>query len=134
MHDKDVVVVRKPAGIVTVPFDDGDKNTLCDLVRVTLRKLERDQGSPDLRVVQRLDKDSSGLLVFARNRNAERALQRQLRAHTLERRYLAIAHGGVTARTHETMLVRDRGDGLRGSWGRQRSRQGPAPELAKRAG
>jgi 23S rRNA pseudouridine1911/1915/1917 synthase len=131
--DRDLVVVRKPAGIATAPFERGERDTLVDLARVTLRRLEGGKGAPPLRVVQRLDKETSGLLVFARTRTAERHLQQQLRAHTTERRYLALVHGKARPGRHESMLVPDRGDGLRGSWGSRRGQRGEAPEGARRA-
>jgi 23S rRNA pseudouridine1911/1915/1917 synthase len=131
--DRDLVVVRKPAGIATAPFERGEKDTLVDLARVTLRRREGGKGSPPLRVVQRLDRQTSGLLVFARTRTAERHLQGQLRAHTVERRYLALVHGQPRPGRHESLLVRDRGDGLRGSWGSRRNHRKDAPESARRA-
>src|SRR5207237_10865031 len=68
-----------------------------------------------LRVVQRLDKETSGLVVFARTVDAERGLGRQFKAHTVVRRYLALVPGDVVPRTIRSNLVRDRGDGRRGS-------------------
>jgi 23S rRNA pseudouridine1911/1915/1917 synthase len=65
--------------------------------------------------VQRLDKETSGLLVFARTVLAERGLGGQFRKHTVLRRYLAVVPGTMEARTIATRLVRDRGDGRRGS-------------------
>jgi 23S rRNA pseudouridine1911/1915/1917 synthase len=133
--DADVVVVRKPAGVVTVPFEEGERDTLVDRVRALLARIDRGPGGerrdPMVGVVQRLDKDTTGALVFARTMRAKRALEEQLREHSVERRYLAIAHGDVTSGRHETALVQDRGDGLRGSWGRFRGHVGPAPESAK---
>src|SRR5262249_47465942 len=70
---------------------------------------------PRLRVVQRLDKETSGLVVFARSVLAERGLGKQFHAHTVIRRYLAIIPGYLSARRIATRLVRDRGDGRRGS-------------------
>jgi 23S rRNA pseudouridine1911/1915/1917 synthase len=55
------------------------------------------------------------LLVFARTLAAKRHLANQMRFHTVQRRYLAIAHGSVTRQTFRSRLVADRGDGLRGS-------------------
>ena len=66
-------------------------------------------------MVHRLDRDTSGLLVFARSADAERGLVQQFRRHTVHRRYIAVAHGDVQPQTIETYLVRDRGDGRRGS-------------------
>ena len=113
--DAHVVVVRKPAGIATVPFED-ERDTLDRLVQGLLRKTARPGTSvAPLGVVQRLDKDTSGLLVFARTTTAKRDLQQQLRVHSVHRRYLAIAHGSVASRTFRSFLVADRGDGRRGS-------------------
>lgn len=130
--DADVAVVRKPAGILTVPFERQDRDTLLALARVAIRRIDaarKSSPNPTLRAVQRLDKDTSGLVVFARNVNAQRHLQEQLAGHTVVRRYLAIAHGEVKAGTHESLLVPDRGDGLRGSW----NRWGTPPPTARQA-
>lgn len=136
--DADVIVVRKPAGVVTVPFEPGERDTLADRVRALLKRIEKSRDrerarDPMVGVVQRLDKDTTGLLVFARTMSAKRALEEQLRVHSVERRYAAIAHGTVHAGTIETDLVQDRGDGLRGSWGRFRHEPGPPPASAKHA-
>ncbi len=70
---------------------------------------------PMVRAVHRIDRETSGLLVFARTVPAERILAEQFRAHTTKRRYLAICVGRVEAGTIISNLVRDRGDGRRGS-------------------
>ncbi len=131
--DADVVVVRKPAGILTVPFERRDRDTLLALTRVALRRIERRRpgrgggaggprggagagANPTLRAVQRLDKDTSGLLVFARNVAAQRELQLQLARREVTRRYEALVHGAADDAVYDTWLVEDRGDGLRGSW------------------
>ncbi len=116
--DNDVGVVRKPAGLLTVPTDAGERDTLVERVRTELgygplRGVKRD--AIELGVVHRLDRDTSGLLVLARNFAAKRELSEQFRVHSVERVYLAIVHGVAVTRTYETMFVRDRGDGLRGS-------------------
>ncbi|MES1243741.1 MAG: pseudouridine synthase [Acidobacteriota bacterium] len=131
--DPEIAVVRKPAGILTVPFEREDRDTLLALARVAVRRMGRGSASPTLRAVQRLDKETSGLVVFARTINAQRHLQEQLSAHTVTRRYLAIAHGEVRDGVHESLFVPDRGDGLRGSWGRFRRERGAPPPTAKEA-
>jgi len=68
-----------------------------------------------LRAVHRLDKETSGLMVFARTPEAERKLGQQFRAHSIERRYLAVIRGRARLGRTETWLIRDRGDGRRGS-------------------
>jgi 23S rRNA pseudouridine1911/1915/1917 synthase len=117
-------VVRKPAGILTVPFDRGDRDTLLALARVAVRRREARQAAPGrkampnptVRAVQRLDRDTTGLVVFARSVAAQRDLQRQLAERTVTRRYEALVHGAARDATFDTWLVGDRGDGLRGSW------------------
>ena len=114
--DSHVVVVRKPSGIATVPYED-ERDTLDRVVQGLLRKTARPGTSvAPLGVVQRLDKETSGLIVFARTSAAKRGLQQQFREHTVHRRYLAIAHGALSGRNiSRSTLVKDRGDGLRGS-------------------
>jgi len=130
--DRDLVVVDKPAGMLSVPDEPGTKGTLADFTRALLRALGR---GPDaaLSVVHRLDRDTSGLIVLARTAEAKRRLAAQFRAHDIERVYHAIAHGDVEATRVETMLVMDRGDGLRGSFGHFRRPRGTPPADAKRA-
>jgi 23S rRNA pseudouridine1911/1915/1917 synthase len=65
--------------------------------------------------VHRLDKETSGLVVFARSVAAERHLGQQFRAHSTERCYLALVRGRAKPGQIESFLVRDRGDGRRGS-------------------
>ena len=117
--DRDIAVVDKPPGLSTVPYERGEHGVLVDLVRRHVRRVE--SGSlprgvlPALHVVQRLDRGTSGLLVFARNATAARSLREQLLARSVRRRYLAVAHGRVATATYRTHVVKDRGDGLRGS-------------------
>jgi len=68
-----------------------------------------------VRAVHRLDRETSGLMVFARTVDAERLLGLQFRDHSLHRVYIAVALGHVEPRTIETRLIDDRGDGRRGS-------------------
>lgn len=134
--DPDVAVVRKPAGILTVPFERQDRDTLLALARVAIRRIESARGkthNPTLRAVQRLDKETSGLVVFARSIPAQRHLQEQLAEHTVTRRYLAIAHGKAEDGTYDSLLVPDRGDGLRGSWKGRGSPPDISSKLARQA-
>ncbi|MEO8270474.1 MAG: RluA family pseudouridine synthase [Aureliella sp.] len=72
---------------------------------------------PELQVipVHRLDRDTSGLMLFARTREAEQKLTSMFRRHTISREYVGICLGHINPQTIETRLVRDRGDGVRGS-------------------
>ena len=63
-------------------------------------------------------------MVFARTPTGGVELIRQFKKHTVDRAYVAIAHGNVVEQTIDTLLVRDRGDGLRGSTGSESGRSG----------
>ncbi|MEM9455261.1 MAG: RluA family pseudouridine synthase [Myxococcota bacterium] len=127
--DPDLVVVDKPAGLCSVPYDASERDTLLHRTHAALRRREGGRHLPPLRVVQRLDKDTSGVLVFARNRRAERGLGEQFRRHTVERRYLGLCYGLACATTHDTWLVTNAGGGRRGSV----RGSGPRPGHARRA-
>jgi 23S rRNA pseudouridine1911/1915/1917 synthase len=137
--DADLVVVRKPSGLLTVPYERDDRDTLLALTRIAVRRREGSErkaagaGPATLRAVQRLDKETSGLVVFARNVKAQRELQEQLGDHSLERRYLALVHGQAEAAVYDTLLLPDRGDGLKGSWGVFRPARGREHEDGKQA-
>jgi 23S rRNA pseudouridine1911/1915/1917 synthase len=112
--DRSVVVIDKPAGISSVPYEPEERGALSDIVR---SELARRQGSgiPPLGVVHRLDKETSGLIVFARSVTAKRELKNAFRFHTIQRRYLALCQGNPGSRTIRSRLIEDRGDGRRGS-------------------
>src|SRR5262249_18869505 len=123
--DEHVVVVEKPAGLTTMrhaeeaaEFGERGKrflpSTLQDLLPGLLAV--RRPGKPGrVRAVHRLDRETSGLVVFARTAEAERHLGRQFRAHSTERLYHALVRGQARDARLESWLVRDRGDGRRGS-------------------
>ena len=124
--DEHLVVVEKAAGINSVrhpaELEWPEKHkaldpTLQDLAQwaIASRMNRKAATLPRLRIVQRLDRETSGLLVFARSALAERELGLQFRKHTVVRRYLAVVPGIVTEQTYRSSLVRDRGDGRRGS-------------------
>jgi 23S rRNA pseudouridine1911/1915/1917 synthase len=126
--DEHVVVVEKPAGMTSNRHrEERDwpsrrrqlQPTLDEVLPHIITKIEGQRahrGVPlPVRAVHRLDRDTSGLMVFARTHSAERHLAEQFRHHTTHRRYLAIVEGQVKAQTITTRLIRDRGDGRRGS-------------------
>jgi 23S rRNA pseudouridine1911/1915/1917 synthase len=119
-EDRHLVVVEKPAGVSSVPYERGERATLMEAVRGEWKRRGLPQAARVLHVVHRLDKDSSGLLVYARTRASERALQMQFRRREVSRVYLCLVHGSLESGKIESRLVRDRGDGLRGSASRGR--------------
>ena len=73
------------------------------------------QKLPRLLSVHRIDRDTSGLVVFARNEQAQQQIISQFAEHQAVRKYLCIIPGTVTDQTVTSQLIRNRGDGLRGS-------------------
>ena len=114
-EDSQVVIIDKPAGVSSVPYEPRETGTALDLIRDAWRRQRRPATDQALHVVHRIDKDTSGLLAFAKTKKSERDLGMQFRAHTIERTYLCVAHGSVASGRIESRLVDDRGDGLRGS-------------------
>jgi 23S rRNA pseudouridine1911/1915/1917 synthase len=100
-----------------------------------VRTLLRRTGGGDvgLGVVHRIDRDTSGLVVFTRTAEAKRVLAAAFRAHDIDRVYHAIAHGRVGETSIESDLVMDRGDGLRGSHGHHRRTGKDVPASARRS-
>lgn len=113
-HDAHIVVAEKPSGVSTVPFDEQERGTFDELVRHALERLGN-RRLPPLGIVHRIDKETSGLVVFARTLPAKRHLKQQFRFHTNHRAYLAIASGQVQGARIQSRIVSDRGDGRRGS-------------------
>ncbi len=113
--DAHLVVIEKPSGISSVPYERKETGTAMDLIRAGWRRAGRRATATPLYVVHRIDKDTSGLLCFAKTRLAERALHTTFQRHEADRAYLALAEGDVTSQRIESRLVPDRGDGIRGS-------------------
>jgi 23S rRNA pseudouridine1911/1915/1917 synthase len=125
--DQHLIVVEKPAGVTSNRHREERhwpkrrkqiQPTLDEMLPHVIAKIEgrRTKGvPPPVRAVHRLDRETSGLMVFARTHAAERILAQQFRQHTTHRRYVAVVEGRVAAQTIRTRLVRDRGDGRRGS-------------------
>jgi len=107
------LIVDKPAGLLTVQTAEHEEDTL--FARVLDYLQHRYRRRTWIGVVHRLDKETSGALVFARTRDALRNLQVKFRAHAIEREYVALVSGNVRAPgTFDAPLVSDRGDRRRG--------------------
>ena len=121
-RDPHFAVVWKPPGFLAVPAPraGGHKSVLGAVKRALGEALP----------VHRLDEGTSGLMMVARTPAAQEALKDLLERHEIERRYLAIVQGHPPDRptTRHSWLLRDRGDGLRGS-----TPAGTQPEGSKEA-
>jgi len=94
-EDNDLIVINKPKGMVVHPAAGHHSNTLVNaLLFHCAGSLSGINGVMRPGIVHRIDKDTSGLLVAAKNNHAHNALAEQFAAHTVKREYLAIVHGG----------------------------------------
>jgi 23S rRNA pseudouridine1911/1915/1917 synthase len=110
-EDEDVIVVNKPAGLVVHPAYGHATGTL---VNAVVGKITADTGRAASRpgIVHRLDKDTSGVLVVAKNDTAHLALSRQIQAQKFGKEYIALVWGdpGSTPAVVEAPLLRDPAD------------------------
>lgn len=116
-RDADVIVVDKPPGVVVHPGGGNPRGTLVNGLLGLCPELAN---LPRAGLVHRLDKNTSGLLVVARNAASQLALGRELLARSVERRYLAVAEG--------RMIAGERVDLALGRDPRQRLRQAVRPD------
>ena len=110
-EDKDVFVIDKPAGLVVHPGAGNREHTLQNALLALDPKLA---AVPRAGLIHRLDKDTSGLLLVARNETAQTDLTRQLMARTIARGYRAVVTGAlVSGGTIDAPIGRNRSDRLR---------------------
>ncbi|MCH8921880.1 MAG: RluA family pseudouridine synthase [Planctomycetes bacterium] len=122
--DRHFVVIDKSAGLRSVRHKS-ERNWSAshralvpaaeDLLSNLLRSRGKQPGREVVRAVHRLDKPTSGLMVFARTKMGQEKLIEQFRNRTAVRRYLAVVPGNFEPQRIVSRLVRDRGDGIRGS-------------------
>jgi 23S rRNA pseudouridine1911/1915/1917 synthase len=115
-EDDDAIAVFKPSGLLTHPTEAKEKDTLLARVSSYVQKRHGGGARTFVSVVHRLDKETSGILVFARSRRGLIGMQAQLRAHTMDRRYRAVVEGDLTgnAGTFDKDLVAEPGERRRG--------------------
>lgn len=115
-EDDDLMVVNKPAGMVVHPGAGNFTGTLLNALAYYLRDLKSfDPNDPDVGLVHRIDKDTSGLLVIAKTADAKTALGKQFFYHTTHRKYNALVWGNFTEDEGriEGNIARDPKDRLR---------------------
>lgn len=94
-EDSDVIVVNKPQGMVVHPAAGNYEGTLVNALLYYCRDLSGINGVMRPGIVHRIDKDTSGLLMVAKNDLAHLGLAKQIKDHSLTRIYRAIVHGSV---------------------------------------
>jgi 23S rRNA pseudouridine1911/1915/1917 synthase len=89
-EDKDIIVIDKPAGMLSVSTDRGDEVTAYRLLNDYLRNKRT-----RVWIVHRLDRDTSGVLLFAKNERVKAALQDDWESMAISREYVAVVQGQV---------------------------------------
>lgn len=92
-EDADAIVVNKPRGMVVHPSAGHYSGTLVNALLHHCTDLSGVNGRLRPGIVHRIDKDTSGLLMAAKNDAAHRSLAEQLKEHTVTRKYIAVVHG-----------------------------------------
>ncbi|QDH19872.1 RluA family pseudouridine synthase [Saccharibacillus brassicae] len=101
-EDSDVIVVNKPRGMVVHPAVGHSSGTLVNALMFHCKDLSGINGEVRPGIVHRIDKDTSGLLMAAKNDKAHASLAEQLKEHSVSRIYTALAHGNI-AHNHGTV-------------------------------
>lgn len=101
-EDKDILIVNKPRGMVVHPSVGHQSGTLVNALLYYSDQLSMLNGIERAGIVHRLDKDTSGLLIIAKNEQAHQKLAEQFSTKEVERRYEAIVHGIID---HEQGLI-----------------------------
>lgn len=94
-EDEDVAVVYKPKGMVVHPSPGHYSGTLVNGLMYQIKDLSGINGEIRPGIVHRIDKDTSGLLMVAKNDVAHRHLVEQLMSKTVKRKYTALVHGNI---------------------------------------
>lgn len=111
-EDEDVVVVNKPRGMVVHPAAGNYSGTLVNALLYHCKNLSGINGVIRPGIVHRLDKDTSGIMICAKNDNAHVSLSQQIQSKTAQRTYLAVVRGNIKtdSGTIETLIARDKND------------------------
>ena len=93
-EDKDIIIVNKPKGMVVHPANGNYTGTMVNsLMHSHEGKLSSINGVIRPGIVHRIDKDTSGILVVAKNDNAHKLLSEQFKVHSIKRKYIALVKG-----------------------------------------
>ncbi len=109
-EDDDLVVIDKPFGLATHAAEEQRHD---DVVSWLKRHYQRLGVSDYLGIHQRLDRDTSGVLLFTRRKQANAAIARQFEGRTAEKSYLAVVEGKPPARAELVHYLREGEDGVR---------------------
>ncbi|MDP2600852.1 MAG: RluA family pseudouridine synthase [Deltaproteobacteria bacterium] len=108
-EDKDLIVVNKPYGVLSEPKGDSPHDHLLGMIRGYLKRKFKESRGSYVKLLHRLDKDTSGVLVAAKSKVGEQ-LESQFRGHRVERHYVAIVEGRLEQEEGKIDLPLEKGD------------------------
>jgi 23S rRNA-/tRNA-specific pseudouridylate synthase len=100
-QDSWLLVVDKPSGLLTVPTPNNERRTLVSILNEEMRKPDE----PQLFPCHRLDRETSGLIVFAKGRTAEKKMMDLFRSRKIKKTYVAFIQGKVAGHGRITVPV-----------------------------
>ncbi len=95
-EDNDLLVINKAAGMVVHPAPGHHEDTLVNALVARYPQLEEQKNDVRPGIVHRLDRDTSGLLIVAKNTRTQAALIDMMKQHTIVKRYLALVEGNIS--------------------------------------
>ena len=109
-EDEDLIVINKQAGMVTHPAPGNESGTLVNalLNRYTKKNLSEINGESRPGIVHRLDKDTSGIMLVAKNNNSHIKLSEQFKNHSISRKYEAVVWGIPNKKIIEGFIERNK--------------------------
>ncbi|MCX5687095.1 MAG: RluA family pseudouridine synthase [Candidatus Omnitrophica bacterium] len=101
-EDEHILIINKPSGILVVPTPKGETNTLTDLLN---QELDRRGVLANAYPCHRIDRETSGLIIYAKGKAVQQIMMEQFKAHLVKKTYIAFVHG----------IVRKNSDTLQGN-------------------
>jgi 23S rRNA pseudouridine1911/1915/1917 synthase len=101
-EDKDLMIINKPSGLVVHPGSGNFNNTLVNGLMAYTKDLSDGEAEFRPGIVHRIDKDTSGLIIIAKNNIMHEELSKMFKAHTIKREYIALLVGELP---HNTMTI-----------------------------
>ncbi len=91
-EDAHIIIINKPSGILVVPTPKGETNTLTDLLN---QELDRRGALANAYPCHRIDRETSGLIIYAKGKSIQEAMMEQFKKHLVKKTYIAFVHGAV---------------------------------------
>ena len=91
-EDDHIIVADKPAGMLVIPTPKGESNTLTSLLN---RELDARGIEANAHPCHRLDRETSGLIIYAKGKKTQQAMMEEFRQHRVKKSYIAFVHGIV---------------------------------------